>query len=202
MDIERFSQIARDPNLSREQLETMRANALSKNKLDYVRVAEEVLCERFPGRSQRHGGGRTPTTAIFRGQTAFFDSGKDAYIWLVNQFCSYRKCVLSDYHQLHDRAGSRSRGKRFSPDPLSLFPVGSNRRGNCTYYSPVGDGWFADVNLNHDDKFAALLQLSYLSNLEYEQDWDFQVTGATKKLRQHQDVVVRGRKLLDDLLRK
>jgi len=46
----------------------------------------------------------------------------------------------------------------------------------------VGDGWYADVNLNHDDKYAALLQLSYLANLEYERDWEFKVHGATEQL--------------------
>jgi len=97
MDIERFSKISSDPKLTREQLKTMRANALSKNKLEHVRVAEEILRERFSEKSQKHGGDRTPTTAVFRGQTAFFESGKEVYIWLVNQFCGYRKSVLSEY---------------------------------------------------------------------------------------------------------
>jgi len=44
--------------------------------------------------------------------------------------------------------------------------------------------------------------LSYFTKLEYELDWDFKVTGATRQLSEHQDIVIRGRKLLDELLGK
>jgi len=199
MDIERFTAQVRNPTRTREELETMRANAIAKNATEFARVVDDVLRERFPNKPTKKGGGKTPTTAMFRSRTEHFESGKEAYLWLVDQFCGFHKTVLAEYDQLHTRAGSRSRGKRFSRNHLSLFPEGSSRRGDPTYYAAVGDGWYADVNLNHDDKYAALLQLSYLANLEYERDWEFKVHGATEQLTEHQERVIRGQKLLDEL---
>jgi hypothetical protein len=202
MDIERFTAQVRNPERTREELETMRANAIDKNATEFVRVVDDVLLERFPNKLTKKGGGKTSTTAVFRSKTEHFESGKEAYLWLVEQFCRFHKIVLVEYDQLHTRAGNRSRGKRFSRNHQSLFPEGSRRRGDPSYYAAVGDGWYADVNLNHDDKFAALLQLSYLAKLEYEQDWEFKVHGATEQLKEHQKRVIRGRKLLDELFSK
>lgn len=200
MDIERFTAIANDPARTRAELEQMRERALAKNLTNYVQVIENVLRTRFSKKPTKRGGGGTPTTAVFRSRTEHFASGKDAYLWLIEQFCHFNKSVLSEYDKLHNRAGTRSRGKRFARTPLALFPEGSSRRGDPSYYATVGDGWYADVNLNHDDKFATLLQLSYLSKLEYETDFDFQVLGATEQLAKHQKIVIYGRKLLEELL--
>jgi len=200
MDIERFTTLVQNPTRTRAELEQMRANAFAKNLHDFVQVVDDVLRERFPNKPTKKGGSKTPTTAVFRSRTKHFESGKEAYLWLIGQFCSFHKTVLPEYDHLHTRAGSRSRGKRFARNPLALFPEGSSRRGNPSYYAGVGDGWYADVNLNHDDKFATLLQLSYLSNLEYERDFDFKVLGATEQLVKHQKLIIYARKLLDELL--
>ena len=200
MDIERFTVIANDPARTRTELEQMRGRALAKNLSNHVQVIDKVLRESFSNKPTKRGGRGTPTKALFRSRTEHFASGKDAYLWLIEQFCRFNRSVLSEYDNLHTRAGTRSRGKRFARNPLALFPEGSNRRGNPSYYATVGDGWYADVNLNHDDKFATLLQLAYLSKLEYELEFDFQVLGATEQLLKHQKIVIYGRKLLEELL--
>ena len=200
MDIERFKAHAQNPARTRAELEKMRTHALEKNLNDFAHEVDIVLCARFPNKPTKKGGGKTPTTAVFRSQTEHFESGKDAYLWLVGQFCRFHKTILDEYDDLHTRAGSRSRGKRFARNPLALFREASVRRGNPNFYAAVGDGWYADVNLNHDDKFAALLQLSHLSKLEYGQDFDFKVLGATEQLVKHQRLMIYARKLLDELL--
>ena len=200
MDIERFTAIAKDPARTRAELEQMRERALAKNLPNYVQVIDNVLRERFSNKPTNRGGGGKPTKAIFRSRTEHFASGKDAYLWLIEQFCRFNNSVLSEYDILHTRAGTRSHGKRFARNPLALFPEGSSRRGNPSHYATVGDGWYADVNINHDDKFATLLQLAYLSKLEYELGFDFQVLGATAQLVKHQKIVNYGRKLLEELL--
>ncbi|MDP3670900.1 MAG: hypothetical protein Q8R69_14565 [Telluria sp.] len=199
MDITRFEQLARDPRRTRADLESMKANALAKGLVEFAKIANEVLLERFSVVTKR-GGGRTPTTATFRSRSEYFESGKDAYVWLVEQFCQFRKDTLENYISLHRRAGTRSKGCRFAKNPDDLFPENSSRRGNPSHYIELISGWYADTNLNHKDKFAALMQLSYVCKLEYSTDWDFRVTGATEELLEHQEAVIRAREILEELL--
>lgn len=199
MDIQQFEKLARDPKRTREDLDQMRKNAIDQGKLDFVSIIDEVLLHRFPLHTAKTGG-MTPTTASFRSGEEYFDNGKEAYLWLVGQFIRFRPNILAEYEILH--AGQRSRGRRFARDPKNLFPEESIRQGDSRYYSAVGNGWYADTNLNHDGKFASLLQLSHLCRLEYEQDWNFTVHGATLQLIEHQRTVGRAQKALDALLTK
>jgi hypothetical protein len=199
MDIQRFERLVRDPRKTREDLENMKKNALAKGKPEFAAIANEILLQRFPVKGRRSGGA-TPTTGTFRGQFEEFDSGKDAYLWLVEQFYRYRSDTLDKYVALHAKAGARSKGCRFATDENDLFPEDSRRRGDRAFYSKVSNGWFADTNVNHTDKFVTLMQLSYVCGLEYEVDWDFRVAGATEQLLEHQQVIVSARRALDELL--
>lgn len=200
MALARFESIVRDPRRTRADIEMMRRHALDKGETECAAIASEVLRARFPATTKR-GGGATPTTARFLNDTREFGSGKEAYLWLVAMFSAHRYDALDRYVALHRQAGSRSRGCRFARNPLDLFPQGSRRRGDTAHYVKLGFGWFADTNLSHDDKFSTLIQISFSSDLEYAEHWDFQVTGATDKLRAHQEAVLRARELLDELLR-
>lgn len=177
----------------------MRTNAAAKGAVEHARIADEVLRERFSIKA-KSGGGPTPTIATFKAQSETFDSGKEAYLWLVERFCHYKPDALPAYTTLHRRGRTRGKGCRFAREVDELFPEGSSRRGNPAYYAKLGDGWFADTNLSHKDKFAALMQLSYVCGLEYETDWDFRVSGATAELLKHQEAVIHARRLLEELL--
>lgn len=198
MDASRFEQIARSASTS-EELENMKANALAKGQIQFAHIAEEVLRERFPVRSKK-GKGPTPTTAGFRGRSERFPTGKEAYLWLVEQFRFYRPNIFEEYETLHERA--KSTGRRFARNPESLFPTDSKRAGDPAYYSELSGGWYADTNLNHEAKFAALMQLGYLAKLEYATDWSFGVEGGTKELADQQDSVIKAQELLKELLRE
>ena len=199
MDIQEFERRARDPRRTRIELENMKANAAAKGAVEYARIADEVLRERFPIKAKA-GGGATPTVAKFQGRKEDFDSGKEAYLWLVEQFRRCKSDALDGYVALNRRGPVRAKGVRFAREPDELFPAGSSRRGNPAYYAKLGNGWYADTNLSHKDKFAALMQLSYVCGLEYETAWDFRVSGATAELLEHQEAVIHARKLLDELL--
>ena len=177
----------------------MKKNALSRGKPEFAAIASEVLLERFPVNAKRRSG-PTPTTVKFQSVSKEFASGKAAYLWLVGEFVRFRANSMEGYLALHTRAGPKSRGRRFAKNPTDLFPVGSTRSGNAAHYSKLFNSWYADTNLNHDDKFATLLQLSAVCNLEYRVDWDFRVSGATEQLLDHQATIDRSRKLLDELL--
>jgi len=183
MDPSRFEQLARNPARTRDDLESMKANALSKGETELAHIAEEVLRERFPIRTKAPSG-RTPTTAIFREHKEQFDSGKDAYLWLVNEFKRYRPTIFHDYEKLHVRA--KSAGRRYARTPESLFPPGSPRAGNPAYYAELGGGWYADINVNHQNKFSALVQLGHLAGLEFPRNWNLHVEGGTQELADQQ----------------
>lgn len=199
MDIARFEQLARDLRRTRADLESMKANALAKGQVEFAKIANKALLERFPVVTKR-GGGQTPTIATFRSCSEHFESGKDAYVWLVEQFCQFRKGTLENYIALHKRAGTHSKGYRFAKNPDDLFPEDSSRRDNPSHYVMLISGWYADTNLNHKNKFTTLMQLSYICKLEYSTDWDFRVTGATENLLEHQKAVIRAREALEELL--
>ena len=201
MDSERFEQLARSPARTRADLESMKANALSRGETELAHIAEEILRERFPIRTKVPSG-RTPTTAIFRGHKEQFESGKDAYLWLVQEFKIYRPTIFDEYEALHVRA--KSAGRRYARSPESLFPAGSPRAGNPSYYAKLGEGWYADINANHQNKFSALVQLGHLANLEFPRDWNFRVEGGTQELadqQKHQAIILKAQEMLDELLK-
>ena len=190
MDTERFEALARDPRRTTAELTNMRANAQAKGREDLVRIVDGLIRERRPVTAKKSGG-KTPTTATFRQREQHFESGKEAYLWLAEQIYRFHAHVFEEYAKLHTRAGAISRGRRFARNPKDLFPADSSRQSNPSFYSSVGAGWYADVNLSHDEKFATLVQLSHLAGLKYEIDWDFKVLGATQELIKHQRSVAR-----------
>ena len=197
MDATRFEQIARNPALTRQELENMKANAIAKGEIEVAHIADTILRERFRIKTKKVSG-PTPTRAIFRGRSEKFHTGKDAYLWLVEQFRYYHLSIFEEYEELHQRA--RSKGRRFARNPDTLFPPGSKRAGDPSHYSELSGGWFADTNINHQDKFSALLQLGHLAKLEYPNDWSFLVEGGTEELAEQQEMVIRANELLTELL--
>lgn len=175
----------------------MKRNAIANGQTELAHIAEKVLCERFPMKAKR-ASGATSTTAVFRGRSETFPTGKDAYLWLVEQFQSYCPVVLQRYEALHERA--HSSGRRFAKNPNLLFPLGSKRADDSRYYSALSGGWYADTNINHQDKFSALQQLGYVAKLEYPADWAFRVEGGTQELAAQQEMVVLAEKMLNELL--
>lgn len=175
----------------------MKRNAIANGQTELAHIAEEILRERHPVKTKKTGGA-TPTTAVFRGRSETFPTGKDAYLWLVEQFKSYCPSALEQYEKLHERA--RSSGRRFARNPKSLFPPGSKRAGDSSYYSSLSGGWYADTNINHQDKFSALLQLGYVAKLEYPEDWAFRVEGGTQELAAQQEMVAMANEMLNELL--
>lgn len=200
MDLARFEALVRDPWRTRLEIEAMKKNAFAKGQMECAAIAAEVLDARFAVKTKRGSGG-TPTTVRFLNMTENFDTGKAAYLWLIEKFTTHHSDALARYVALHKHAGKLSKGCRVARNALDLFPEGSKRRGNPAHYMQFTSGWFADTNLNHRDKFATLMQISYGCDLEYGVDWDFRVTGATDELRNHQEAVFQARELLEELLK-
>ncbi len=88
MDIEKFKCLVTDHRRTKDELQTMLKNAISKGESEFAYVAKDQLDIRFPGwdsiRSRK--GGATPTIAAFRGVEHRFDTAKEAYFWLIEKF--------------------------------------------------------------------------------------------------------------------
>lgn len=198
-DLLKLEETARRSSLTLADLEQMKVNALAKRNVEAAKLISEVILERFPVHT-KVGSGRTPTAALFLGRAQEFDSGKEAYLWLVAQFHSFRPTVFTDFQALSRARSKSNSGVRFAQESHHLFPSGSKRAGNASYFAELPGGWFADTNLNHQDKFATLLKLGYVSELEYPTQWEFRPVGGTTALREHQEAVVRAGELLAELL--
>ena len=89
--------------------------------------------------------------------------------------------------------------KYFAKSPAELFPPDSSLSSQGGSHVQLADGWYANVNLNHGQKFDILLRLAAACQLQYLDQWDFQVTGATPDLASAQKQVVLGQQLLEEL---
>ena len=197
MDATEFERRAR-ATTSREELETLKANALAKGNHEFAKIATEVLLEHFPHKSKR-GGGPTPTTATFQGTPEHFPNGKEAYIWLVERFRIHRPGLLESQVDWHQRMFKSHSRKYFARTSTDLFPEGSDLPHKPGNVSALTGGWYANVNTDHPLKFDILLRLAAVCGLEFPADWNFEVTGATVSLVERQKTEARAQRILREI---
>lgn len=193
-----FERMARKPALTREELETLKQNALAKGNRDFAAIAEAVLLERFPP-AARKSGGATATTAAFLGREQDFQSGKEAYLWLVQRFRDHRPGLFESQERWHDRAFRGATRRYFATSPQELFPIGSDQPSVTSNFAELRGGWYANINLSHEQKFEILLRLGAICKLEYLEHWDFRVSGASLALAEKKVAVARIQELLKEL---
>ena len=131
-----FEQRARSCR-TRQDLEQLKANALSRGRKDFAHIAHDLLAELFPA-TTRKGGGATPSKVMFRERVQSFASGKEGYVWLVDQFGLHRKKLFTEYEAFHRKR--KSSGCRLAQSPEGLFPVGSTRAEVASNYAAVVGG--------------------------------------------------------------
>jgi len=182
---------------TRQDLEQLKRNALSAGNRNFAQIAHNLLEELFSVRTRR-GGGATPSKVTFKGKVQNFYSGKDGFIWLVDQFGLHKNTLYTEYQEF--RIKHKSSGFRLAKSPKNLFPAGSESVGNPGHFAPLVNGWYVTTILNHVDKFYLLKQLGYLANLNYPADWNFEIQGGTEALAELQKDVAIAEKLLQELL--
>lgn len=198
IDANEFERRARNPALTQDQLETLKANALSKGNNEFAAIANDVLLERFPIAAKKSGGA-TPTTAVFVGKVQDFKTGKDAYLWLVERLRNHRSGLLESQDHWHQRAFKGTSRRYFARAPKELFPLGSKLSEQAGNVAELVGGWYANTNLNHEQKFEILIRLAAICRVSYPEDWDFRVTGASIALAEKQAMVVLANQLLEEL---
>ena len=179
MDIERFRHNANHPDRTKEELVTMRRNALRMGAVDHVRVAEEVLDKRFPGwnavRSRR--GGATPTDVSFLGQRRHFPTAKEAYVWLIERFVQHypKPFVEIDWETVFIAQGQRT--LFFAKSLTKLFAGAPHLAADPNHYHRLIHGWFAKLVLSNKQKLEILLKFASIAKLEFGKDWDWNALG-------------------------
>jgi hypothetical protein len=199
MDLTSLEHLARSLR-TRDELAQLVENVRAKRDPEALRLVTEVLAERFPVAAKTKSGA-TPTTVNCLGLKERFDNGKEAYLWLLEQF-RLRDPNVFERFVLAQRRRSRAQGSRFAKSIPELFPPGSTRAGVASFSAKLGGGWYTDVNLDHEAKFATLLTGSRFAGLSYPDEWDFQPEGSTEELRMHQEAVLRAQAIVAELLRE
>lgn len=187
MSIDEFARRVKDPERTKDELNTMRKNALAKAKPEFAEIVEEELDRRFPAWDKpKTMSGPTPTTAIFGSTEKKFTNGKDAYLWLIEMFRSVKPDLLESQSKWHEKAFKGAKRFNFARRPSDLFPDRSDLARSRGNFGLLADGWFANANINHAQKFDILLRLGVICGLSYPNDWDFRVTGASQGLEEKQ----------------
>lgn len=180
MDIDRFLKLLQDPGKSQEDLVTMRENAIAKNAIEHVHLAEKVLDERFPGwrtiRSRR--GGSKPTDVVFQGTRKHFDTEKDAYIWLMERFVQHYPKPFDDIDWETRFVAKGPRALYFAKSLKSLFRTSPDHATDPTKYHRLVNGWYAKLVLSEHQKVELLSKFAAVAGLRMGEDWDWNGRGA------------------------
>ena len=200
IDIATFRKRAENPALDKSQLQALRENAVRSGGEEHINIVDEVLARRFPPTRGTTGSG-TPTTVTFLSAVSHFDTGKDAYLWFIEQLRCAKLDLLESYEASKNR--KETAGSRFSPRKSAILPKDSKRLKKLDEYAaPISGGWYADVNLDHDQKFSILVRLAGLCGFQFGRDWDFAVSGATRDLTEHQRIQLQVQEILKELGRR
>jgi hypothetical protein len=146
MDISRFQEQLNDPANSRQDLLTMRENAIRKGEREFARVAEDTLDKRFPGWNQvRSRRGRvTPTDVRFFAERRHFGTAKEAYVWLIERFVQHypKPFVDLDWETIFLAKGPRA--VFFARSLGKLSGEKEHLADDPNKYQRLTNGWFAN----------------------------------------------------------
>ncbi len=192
MDITRFLSHLQDPQKKQVDLMTMRENAIAKNAIEHIRLAENVLNQRFPNwqfvKSRRVGS--KPTDAMFLGKVMHFDTARAAYIWLVERIAEVNPTLFTDvrwettgYVGVGRRRNSDGAARNyFAKSPAKLFRQTPTLAESPSNFYRLTNGWYVNLNLNTRENFEILCRFSRVSGLTHNQDWDWAVIEPTEQL--------------------
>jgi hypothetical protein len=137
--------------------------------------------------------------AVFKGQKQSFDTAKDGYVWLLEKFMAIRpELFLGPSSDTVYLAIGKSRNY-FAKRPHALFRASPHLADNPGNFARLSNGWFANLNLSNDQKFDILCRFSAVTGLEYETDWTWQISGATRQLLEKQRGTRESNQLLKEL---
>jgi len=197
-DLETFKK--RLSGKAKDELLIMRSNAEAKGLGNYVLAVDAELDKRFPGWNEPSKRGRArPTEVMFRGEKRGFDTEKEAYTWLIEQFIRlypkpFEKFNWKDIVFL-------VKGKKrlaFARKSERLYHGSKNREGlagNVNNHVRLSNGWHADLNLPEERKHQVLRKFSYVAELKEVEDWIWHVLDEPYPMSEEEEL-----KMVDQIL--
>lgn len=179
MDIDRFLQLLEDPKTKQSDLLVMRKNAIAKNAIEHVHLAERVLDERFPNWRALHTrrGGSKPTEVMFLGKIARFPNQKEAYVWLIEQFIQHYPQPFEEIDWQTRFIAKGTRALYFAKSLKKLFHTATghaaDHAADPTKYHRLANGWYAKLILSEKQKVELLTKLAIVAKLKMGTDWDW-----------------------------
>lgn len=202
MTPERFKKFVLDPSRSRQDVEQMMRNANAKGESEFAGIAKDALDIRFPGWdevSQRTSGART-TTAYFRGSTEKrFDTGKEAYVWLLGRFINVKPRLFESINWETVFVAKGRKRNYFGKDLKAMFHGSPHLAEDRNNYARLTNGWYANTNLNNAQKFDILCRFAAVAKLNYETDWRWDVDDPSEELRAHEERMALAERHLNEL---
>jgi hypothetical protein len=174
MELQRFRANCEKPSLSVDDLMRMRSNAQAKGALEFVNIAEEVLDRRFPGWDQARTRG-TPTRVAFRGEGHLFQTAKEAYVWLIEEFVN---AYPGPFQQIDWSTAFVAEGRKrlyFGRSPKELFYESPHLAEDKNHYHRLKNGWYVNLNLGNDQKLQVLCRFAAVAKIEFDKDWSWDV---------------------------
>lgn len=187
----KLSEMLANPARYCSELRELWKDAKFNKDQERIRQCEEALNRGCPGRNTpqrpRRAGSRQ-TTAMFKGKSEGFDFAKDAYIWLIERFIRTDPTVFtSPDHRLIRVAVGRGR-YFFARRAKALFPRSPHLADTQSNFHLLTNGWFANANLDNNQKFTILIRFGDTIGLMQGRDWGFQPDDPTEKLQANLDL--------------
>ncbi|HNA04393.1 MAG TPA: hypothetical protein PLV48_10965 [Rhodocyclaceae bacterium] len=179
MDLSRFIQLVNDPRRTKDELRNMLNNAVQNSKPDYARAAKDALDGRFPGwndvRAKRVGA--TPTRVVFRGVERRYETAKDAYTWLIERFIeAHPEPFINLDWEIAFVAKGRQRNY-FGRTLKRMFHGSPHLADDANNFARLTNGWYVNLNLSNDKKFAILCNFAAVGKFKYGEEWTWSVEG-------------------------
>jgi len=179
MDIDRFKRLVADQRRTKDELKTMLSNALKKDEAEYAHIAKIELDTRFPGWASVRGrrGGATPTFVGFRGSEHRFETAKDAYFWLIQKFTEAHPETFATLNWETVFVAKGKRRNYFGRDLEKMFHESPHLADDQNNYQKLSNGWYANLNLNNDQKFDILCKLAAVGKFDFGREWKWEIEG-------------------------
>ena len=113
------------------------------------------------------------TSCSFRERRSDFNSEKEAYVWMIEQFLSVAPDLFEN--PLFAAITASKKRRYFAREPEQLYPGTPQLAQNKNNYVKLSNDWLADTNMDAQGKLTRLSQLSVQANIEFGIDWTWQV---------------------------
>lgn len=155
----------------------MLKNAISNGETEFAYIAKAQLDSRFPTwkcvRSRR--GGATPAVASFHNVKQRFETAKEAYVWLIEKFIEAHPepFLTSSWETMFIAKGTRR--NYFGRNLKKMFHGSPHLADDQNNYMRLSNGWFANLNLNNDEKLTILFKFAAVGNFVFDQEWKWEI---------------------------